>query len=71
MSEGKLTRPSEDALFLRKEIIDALQRSDEKNDEKMEKLLQKITGSVGTQLHGMNSTIVKMKGRRRQIQANQ
>ena len=29
--EGKLTRPSEDAMFLRKEIIDALRRSDEKN----------------------------------------
>ena len=28
--EGKLTRPSEDAMFLRKEIIDALKRSDEK-----------------------------------------
>ena len=80
MCEGKLTRPSEDALFLRKEIIDALKRSDEKKmesysrktnekiesylgktDEKMEKFLQKITDSVGTQLQGMNSTIVKMK----------
>ena len=30
MCEGKLTRPSEDAMFLRKEIIDALNRSDEK-----------------------------------------
>ena len=28
--KGKLTRPSEDAMFLRKEIIDALKRSDEK-----------------------------------------
>ena len=27
----------------------------------MDKFLQKITDSVGTQLHGMNSTIVKMK----------
>ena len=27
----------------------------------MEKFPQKITDSVGTQLHGMNSTIVKMK----------
>ena len=40
--EDKSTRPSEDAVFLRKEIIDALQRSDErmdiyskKTDEKM------------------------------------
>ena len=60
-SEGKLTRPSEDALFLRREIIDALKRSDENKVEKMEKFLQKITDSVGKQLHGMNSTIVKMK----------
>ena len=61
MSEGKLTRPSDDALFLRKEIIDALKRSEEKNDEKMEKFLQKIADSVGAQPHGTNSTIVKMK----------
>ena len=66
--EGKLTRPSEDVTFLRKEIIDALKRSDEKmesysrkTDEKMEKLLQKISDSVGAQLHGMNSATVKMK----------
>ena len=30
MCEGKSTRPSEDAVFLRKEIIDALKRSDER-----------------------------------------
>ena len=66
--EGKLTRPSEDALFLRKEIIDALKRSDEKwkvtqgkPTKVEEKFPQKITDSVGTQLHGMNSSIVKMK----------
>ena len=40
-SEGKLTRPSADALFLRKEIIDVLKRSKEKNKEKMDKFLQK------------------------------
>ena len=34
MSESKLTRPSEDALFLKKEIIDALKRSEEKNRRK-------------------------------------
>ena len=28
--EGKQTRPSEDAMFLRKEVVDALKRSDEK-----------------------------------------
>ena len=32
-----------------------------KNDEKMEKFLQKISDSVGAQLHGMNSSIAKMK----------
>ena len=61
VSEGKLTGPSEDALFLRKEIIDVLKRSQEKNEEKMEQFLQKITDSVGAQLHGMNSTMLKMK----------
>ena len=68
MCEGKSTRPSEDAVFLRKEIIDALERSDEqmesyskKTDEKMVNFLQTITQSVGTQLRGMNSTIEKMK----------
>ena len=30
VSEGKLTRPSEVTLFLRKEFIDALKRSEEK-----------------------------------------
>ena len=44
-----------------KKEIDALKRADEKNDEKMEKFLQKIMDSVGTQLHGMNATILKMK----------
>ena len=61
LSEGKLTRRSEDALFLRKEIIEALKRSDEKTDEEMEQFLQRINHSVGTQLQGMNSSIVKMK----------
>ena len=68
MSEGKLTRPSEDALFSRKEIIDALKRSDEKmesysrkTDEKMEKFLQKITDSVVRQLQGMSLSIVNLK----------
>ena len=32
-----------------------------KTDEKMDTFLQTITDSVGTQFHGMNSTIVKMK----------
>ena len=66
VSEGKLTRPS--AVFLRREIIDALKRSDEnmasysrKTDEKMEQFLQQFSDTVGAQLHGMNSAIVKMK----------
>ena len=63
-----MTRPSEDAMFLRTEIINALKRSDEKmesysrkTDEKMEKFLQQISDTVGAQLHGMNSAIVNMK----------
>ena len=30
MSESKSTRPSDDAMFLRRETIDAIKRSDEK-----------------------------------------
>ena len=55
-------------MFLRKEMIDALKRSDEKMesysrkaDEKMDKFIQQISDTVGAQLHGMNSAIVKMK----------
>ena len=55
-------------MFLQREIIDAIRKSvqkmeanSRKADEKMDKFLQTITDSVGTQLHGMNSTIVKMK----------
>ena len=84
MTEGKSTRPSEDAMFLRTEIIDAIKRSDEKmeayskkqtktwtssteqwkitkTDEQMDTFLRTITVTVGTQLHGMNSTIAKVK----------
>ena len=67
-SEGKSTRTSEESVFLQKEIIDAIKKSKEKmeiysrkTDEKMDKFLQTITDSVATQLHGMNSTIVKMR----------
>ena len=42
-----------------------------KPDEKMEKFLQNITDSVGTQLQGMNSTIVKMKEDDRYKQFNE
>ena len=48
MCEGESTRPSDDAMFFRTEIIDALKRSDEKvetywkiADEKMDKLDEK------------------------------
>ena len=48
MCEGKLTRPSEDTMFLRKVLIDALKRSDKKmesysrkTDEKMESFSRK------------------------------
>ena len=32
-----------------------------KTDEKMDQFLQTIKDSVGTQIHGMNTTILKMK----------
>ena len=67
-SKSKSTRTSEESTFLQKETIDAITKSEEKmeissgkTDEKMDKFLQKVTDSVGTQLHGMNSTFVKMK----------
>ena len=67
-SKGKSTRSSEESTFQQREKIDAIRKSDEKMemysrkvDEKMDKFLQTITDSVGTQLHGMNSTIAKMK----------
>ena len=46
--EGTSTKPSEDAMYLRKEIIDAIRRTNEKietysqkADEKMEKYFEK------------------------------
>ena len=67
-SRSKSTRLSDETIFLQREIIDAFTRSDEKMetnskkvDEKIDKFLQTITESVGNQLQGMNSTIVKMK----------
>ena len=67
-SKGKSTRTSEESIFQQEGIIDAIRKSDEKmekysrkSDEKMDKFLQTVTDSVGTQLHGLNSTIVKMK----------
>ena len=44
MSESKLSRPSEDALFLKKEIIDALKRSEEKKRRKDGQLSTKNLG---------------------------
>ena len=97
--EGKVLKPSDDAVYLRRDIMEAFKRSDEKMenysrkangkmesyarkvDEKqketderldnyakkaedmMDKFLQ-ITSSVGTQLQGMNSSIVKNERRR-------
>ena len=67
-SKGKSTKSSGESMFLQREIIDAIRKSvqkmeanSRKADEKMDKFLQTITDSVGTQLYGMNSTIVKMK----------
>ena len=59
VSEAKLARPIEDALFLKKEIIDELKRS-EKTTNRW-KSFDKTSDSDGAQLHGMNSFIVKMK----------
>ena len=62
VSESKLTRPSEDALFLKKETIDALKKIRRKKQTKRWTIfLQKISDSVGAQSHGMNSSIEKMK----------
>ena len=76
--EGKMMKPSDDTVYLRRDIMEALKRSDEKKesysrkadekmesfsrkaDDMMEKFLQ-ITSSVGTQIQGINSSIVKMK----------
>ena len=43
MSEGKSTRPSDDAMFLRREIIDAITRSDEKMETYSEKRTKRWT----------------------------
>ena len=71
-SKGKSTRTSEESIYLQREIIDAIRKSEEKmeiysrkTDEKMDKSLQTITDSVGTQLPCENERT------RRQIQANQ
>ena len=98
--EGKMTKPNEDMTHLKRDIMEALRKSDEKmdsysrkTDEKMEcysrktdekiescskkteermndfsrktdDLLERfmlITNTVGTQIHGMNSSIVKLQ----------
>ena len=75
--EGKATKPSDDMAHLRKDIMEALKKSDEKmecysrkNEEKMNDFSKKaddllerftiITNTVGTQIQGMNSSIVKL-----------
>ena len=40
-SEGKLTRPSEDALFLKGEIIDAIKRLEEKTTKRWKRFYKK------------------------------
>ena len=61
VSEGKLTRPSEDELFSMKEIIDALRKSEDQTTTRWKRSYKKNSDSVGAHLHGMNSSIVKMK----------
>ena len=75
--EGKATKPSDDIAHLRKDIMEALKKTDEKmecysrkNEEKMidfskkaDDLMERfmfMTNSVGTQIQGMNSSIVKL-----------
>ena len=75
--EGKMTKPNEDVTHLKRDIMEALKKSDEKmecfsrkteermNDfsKKADDLLEKfmiITNTVGTQIQGMNSSIVKL-----------
>ena len=68
MSEGKSTRPSEDAMFLRREKNDTITKSEEKMGTysekaggRVDKFLQTVNDSVGSQLNGINTTISKMK----------
>ena len=75
--EEKATKPSDDMAHLRKDIMEALKKSDEKmecysrkTEEKMNDFSKKaddllerfmmITNTVGTQIQGMNSSIVKL-----------
>ena len=88
--KGKMTKPNDDTVYLRRDIMEALKRSDEKmdsysrktdekiesysrkTDEKMDEFSKKKTdemleeflqvpSTVGSQIQGMNSSIVKMK----------
>ena len=79
MFEGKSTRPSDDAMFLRSEIIDALKkRSDEKNGKLLKENRRK-DGKVSAENHGFSRNTAprdklihcENERRRRQIQANQ
>ena len=73
-----MTKPNDDTAYLRRDILEALKRSDEKmesysrkTDEKMENFSRKaddmlekflqVTSTVGNQIQGMKSSIVKMK----------
>ena len=57
--EGKLTRPSEDAMFFRQEIIDALKTSDEKNGKLIKENRRKDGTVSTTNLRYSRSTITR------------
>ena len=87
--EGKMTKANEDMAHLKRDIMEAFKKSDEKmdsysrkTDEKIEcysrrteertnefsnkaddllEKFMKITNTVGNQIHGMNSSIVKLQ----------
>ena len=70
--EGKMTKPNDDTVYLRRDIMEALERSEEKMvsysrkaDEKMESYSRKADEMMEKFLQitskGMNSSIVKMK----------
>ena len=76
--EGKTTKPNDDMVYLKRDIMEALRKSDEKmdsysrkTDEKMNDFSRKadellewfmlITSTVGSQIQGTNSSIVKMQ----------
>ena len=76
--EGKMRKPNDDMAHLKRDIMEALRRSDEKMDSfsrktdermddfsrKADELLERfmlVTSTVGSQIQGINSSIVKMQ----------